>query len=551
MENPNPTATSSMKQALYLAYSQSSYGLQSVQRDATKRPLLLLTVLTDLEEAGESALVNHINKSPKQGEIQKWKASEELLHSITTKSDLRDSMASLYGLAILAYQVGHSRLVVADNLTKRQLEGMPAQGESSRVSVVMVAIKPGKADGQVRVIAKRDAVGEDGQWPLWDTLEYFDISQEYILGRLYGRPDIYDTFGLELHDPDRTVFTPEILTSLGRDDRQEDMQQPIVLPPWLRFDRDELTQDIFLSFPSTVKEREKLHSVLQEGLRNQYLKTKEEMENRRKENKDGVDNDQNSDSDEIKAPTVRLLPWEHDHIASRRDLMRIREACRSRDSYLYGPRSLNFLLEPIRGDNVTSAQFGTLLKAPTGIIILRKSLDQVVKEVLDSDVCGYEEIKKELENNGRVDPSKMEIMQDPAQPFYPNLPPWLPIDRKMNGAPLFYLTNKVTKQKQRALQDEIQALNSFDVDDHPWEKQSFVDNTVVVADTLYYHLPWASEEALKLLEDVPEPSIKGFAYGRIPGRDAHTVYANLSIANMQLDEFFWWPRGRDQAVHQA
>jgi hypothetical protein len=70
------------------------------------------------------------------------------------------------------------------------------------------------------------------------------------------------------------------------------------------------------------------------------------------------------------------------------------------------------------------------------------------------------------------------------------------------------------------------------------DQQSFVDNTIVVADTLYYHLPWASEEALKLLEDVPKPSIKGLAYGRIPGRDVHTVYANLLISSMALEEFF-------------
>lgn len=69
------------------------------------------------------------------------------------------------------------------------------------------------------------------------------------------------------------------------------------------------------------------------------------------------------------------------------------------------------------------------------------------------------------------------------------------------------------------------------------DQQSFVDNTVVVAQTLYYHLEGASEEALKLLEDVPEPSTKGFAYGWIPGRDAHNVYANLEIANMDCRDF--------------
>lgn len=219
MENPNTTTNSTTKQALHLAYSQSSCGLQSVQRDA-KSPLLLLTFLTDLGEASESALVNHIQNPPQEIEIQKWKPSEELLQSITAKGDLQDSMASLYGLAILAHQAGHSRLVVADNLTKRQLKGLPAQGESSRVSAVMVAIKPGKEDGQVRVIAKRNAVGENGQWLLRDTLESFDISQEYIVDSGYDRSDIYDISGLELHDPDRTVFTPDILTSLGRDGRR-------------------------------------------------------------------------------------------------------------------------------------------------------------------------------------------------------------------------------------------------------------------------------------------------------------------------------------------
>lgn len=354
-----------------------------------------------------------------------------------------------------------------------------------------------------------------------------------------------------------------------------------MLPPWLRFGNDEPTLYIFLSFPSTLKEREKLQTALQEVMRKQYPKAKKEIENQRKENEDDGDNGDNSDSDKIKEPAVRLIHWEHDHIASRSDLMRIREACRP-DDFSNRLSSLIFLLEPIKGDNVTVAQFGTLLNAPTGIIILRKTLDQVVKEALDSDVRGYEEIEKDLKHHGRVDPSKMEIMQDLDQPFYPNLPPWLPIDETMNGIPLFYLTNKVTKQEHRALQNEIQTLEDSDVDDHPWEKvccfvpwisdedgtpthmwdslwrmcynenrlyrydppalfvdqQSIVDNTVIVADTLYYHLPCASEEALKLLEDVPKPSIKGLVYGRIPGRSAHTVYANLSISNMALDDFF-------------
>ncbi|KAJ5625158.1 hypothetical protein N7510_001467 [Penicillium lagena] len=583
----NSTTNSTSKQALNLAYSQSSYGLQPVQRDTTKSPLLLLAILTDLEEASESALVNHIHNPPKEVEIQKWIPSEALLQSITTKSDLQDSMASLYGLAILAYQAGHSQLVVADNLTKRQLEGMPAQGESSRVSVVMVAIKPGKEEGHVRVIAKRDAVGEDGQWHLRETLGIFDISQEYIMDRRYDRPDIYDICGLELHDPDRTVFTPDMLKSLGQESRQEDTEQPTVLP-LTRFGSDEPTLDIFLSFPSTLKEREKLQSSLHKALHNQYPKVKEDIKKRREENDDGK-NDENSNSDEIKEPIIRLVPWEHDHIASRRNLMLIWETCQSHDPFPYRPRPLFFLLEPIEGDNVMTAQFGTLRKAPTGIIFLKKTLDQVIKETLDSDVCGYEEIKKDLENYGLVDPSKMEIMEDPGQPFYPNPPPWLPIDRKMNGAPLFYLTNKFTSQKQRALQDEIQTLTDVDIDNHPWEKvccfvpwtsdedgtltdmweclwkicfnenrlhrndqpglfvdqQSFVDNSVIAAEKLYYHLEEASEEALKLLEDVPQPSTKGFAYGRIPGRDTHCVYANLSIANMALEDFF---NGHEDAI---
>lgn len=216
-------------------------------------------------------------------------------------------------------------------------------------------------------------------------------------------------------------------------------------------------------------------------MHNQYPKTKEEIIKKRREgNKDDSDPDEHSDSDEIKEPTVQLIPWEHNHIASRRDLMRIWEACRFRGSWQYGPRSLYFLLEPIKGDNVTTAQFGTLRNL-AGIIILRKTLDHVIKEALDSEACGNEEIEGDLEINGRVDPSKMETMEAPDQPCYPNLPPWLPIEQTWNGAPLFYLTNKVTKQKQRALQDEIQTLTDVDVDDHPSKK-------------ICCFVPWTSDE---------------------------------------------------------
>ncbi|KAJ6190265.1 hypothetical protein N7519_000286 [Penicillium mononematosum] len=69
----------------------------------------------------------------------------------------RESQANLYALAVLAYQSGHSKLMVADELSKRQLTGNLRPGEGTCLSVILISVneKPSTVDG-ISVWARRE-----------------------------------------------------------------------------------------------------------------------------------------------------------------------------------------------------------------------------------------------------------------------------------------------------------------------------------------------------------------------------------------------------------
>ncbi|KAJ5159032.1 uncharacterized protein N7500_008683 [Penicillium coprophilum] len=69
----------------------------------------------------------------------------------------RDNQANLYALAVLAYQSGHSKFLLADELTKRPLIGKPHAGEGSALSVILISVneKPAIPEG-ISVWARRE-----------------------------------------------------------------------------------------------------------------------------------------------------------------------------------------------------------------------------------------------------------------------------------------------------------------------------------------------------------------------------------------------------------
>jgi hypothetical protein len=174
-----------------------------------------------------------------------------------------------------------------------------------------------------------------------------------------------------------------------------------------------------------------------------------------------------------------------------------------------------------------------------------------------------------------------ELIYPPDKPFYPTPAPWNPIYGKMFSIPLFYLTDTFTREQQRALEAEIQTPTGSYLDRYgkvccfvPWTKgpedgniasmwevlwemrsydatndycklpyffidrQSAIDGTVIVMELDRYFGTEGDENAQKILRDVVEPEIRGFNYGRIKGRDAHTAHTKMGIANVGIWDLF-------------
>ncbi|KAL2788309.1 hypothetical protein BJX66DRAFT_262207 [Aspergillus keveii] len=220
-------------------------------------------------------------------------------------------------------------------------------------------------------------------------------------------------------------------------------------------------------------------------------------------------------------------------------------------------------------------------------------LDTVLEEAIGSSTR-----LSQVASTPFIQLSDIELLHPPDSPFAPNSFPWKSLDRRAIDIPLFYLTNNLTRDQKRALKFEIQTITYVDLDDElkvccfvPWtptpdfpalnapngtgtvariwsilfemqnhklsspesyieppyffiDAQSGIDQTVIAMRTdKYYELSTLvteaeTESAHDILSDITDPPIGGFMYGRIRGRDAHNLSANLNIANMGFEEFF-------------
>lgn len=557
-----------------------TYGLPAVDKHASS---LLLVYLTDLDEAADTKLTQLLQPAL-HGETDKlytWKPSTDVLRFIACPSSHIDSQANLYAVAALAYRAGWTGLVVADNLTKRQLNGTTEFGESRLPTVVMISIKPRQlspmeGSDQVRVIAKR-TIGWKGESAeihhMLDTIEPGEVV----------RPEEMYRKGMVLHDSDRDLFTPDFASLLAKENLSnathgalaklpnellgdiltragdDQVSQPIELPSWIQNDEKHL--NIFLLFPTMSEELDKIQSTIQKSVQTMY--------------KEGT----SKDGEEIQ---VKLIPWEHHHVKSRRQLRKLWDAYQLiSPHYLYSP-ALYFLLEPVK--DAEHIQLGTCyydMEFPMNISW--KPLGKVIKmghlrglEVKElPDTKPYDVVHLDHESN--------EVMLSPNQPFYPNGPISWPGKGRLNWVVVFYLTNKLTDEQDRTLRAKIYDKYENDPDeeklccyvtwktghkDEPdgtvedmWEmywhclrnnlgvlgddstpifcidQQSGIDNKLVVLEGHHFYAREEDEAAAEeLLKDVERSDIRGMRYGRINAETVHNVHANLSLANMDFEE---------------
>lgn len=498
-----------------------------------------------------------------------------MLQAIAHQGPHRDSQANIYAVAILAYRVGWTGLIVADDLTKRQLKETCRVGESPLISVVMVAIRPklspSTAQQEVRVVAKRTTREDQDNTKLMETLQTFEPQE------LTGRGnEMFTNDGLVLHDRDRGVFTSGIATCLGweelsKNGSTEDPSwamnhrvQPVALPSWVNHDNQHL--NIFLMFSTAEDELANIQSVLQNVARKCH------------------DEDDGKYGKEI---AIQLLPWEYHRVTSRRGFLNLWDGYQQKILPNNFSSSVYFLLEPAKDAQrviVGTLKYDMLNPANASW----QSLEQVIRteqswrlsarERLDRPEP-YEIVFHEVEGTELIYPTE--------QPFYVNNPPWLPAFDCIYWVPVFYLTNKLTEQQDHAICTELHTMTEVDLEQGdrkyccfvPWkdgeqgqrdgtledmwdifwdvytykrgratpvtspipiffiDRQSGHDLTVIAVepDLLYMRKPNAA--AAEILKDTPASKVRGFLHGRIGGRDAHIAHANLSIGNMGFDEW--------------
>lgn len=558
-----------MDQSLQLAIN---HGLPLAEKNAKDTENILLVSLTDLEEADEASLVQHLQHSlhGKNVGIHSWKPSTKVLQAIAHQGQHRDSQANLYAMAILAHRAGWTNLIVADKLTKRQLKGTCRVGESSSISVVMVAIRQfAEQQGyEIRVVAKRTTGEDKDNAELMATLQTFEPQE--VNGH---NNEMFINDGLVLHDTDRGVFTGDTAARLGWEEcsisgsNTEDASwainhgaQPVALPSWVYHDNRHL--NIILMFPTAEDELANIKSTLQSAARKchqEYGGQDQEM-------------------------AIQLIPWEYHRVASRCGFLNLWDGYQQRILANDYSSRIYFLLEPIK--DTERVLIGTLsydMLKPA--IVSWISLEQVIIKEQRWGLSAKECLDRPKPYIPESQESEVtEFMYPPEQPFYVNNPPWLPADDCIYWVPVFYLTGNLTKEQDQAIRSELHTMNDIDLEQWdkkhccfvPWkdgqrdatledmwdifwdvytykrgratsitspfpiffiDQQSGHDMTVIAVDSDTLYTRKSNTAAAEILKNTPARKVRGFFHGRLSGRDAHIAHANLSIANMDFGDF--------------
>lgn len=565
-----------------------TYGLPTFDGDVQGKTSLLLVHLTDLDETAEVKLAQFLQPAlpGENDKLHTWKPSQAVLRYIAYPGPHVDSQTNLYAVAILAYRAGWTRLIVADDLTKRQLNGVTSFGQGRLPTVVMISIDPTHASptqcaDQVRVVAKRTFGWENESAKLHHMLE--TIEPEEVV-----RPDEMYRKGMVLHDSDRRPFTPDTASLLAKENHSnatygalsklpselardilrrtgiDDTSESIELPPWIR--NDDKHMNIFLFYNSTSEEIDNMQSTIQKAVHTLH--------------KEGG----GEDGEEMQ---VKLIAWEYHRMESRRQLWNLWDAYQKLLPDFLFAQAIYFLFEPVKYAKDTKdkdIQLGTCyhdMEFPMNISW--QPLGKLIKMQHIRGLDVDERLNTESYNTIHLDHESNEVVLSPNQPFYTNPPIWWPEKGRLTWIPIFYLTNKLTDEQDKALRAEIHGRYECDNDvekvccfipwksghkDEPdgtvedmWEmfwhaltntfgalgdggspifcidQQSGIDKTLIILDDQHFY-PVSSDEAAaeELLKDVEEPNVRGMCYGRLPAISAHNVQVNLSIGNASLEE---------------
>ncbi|RDW81060.1 uncharacterized protein DSM5745_04617 [Aspergillus mulundensis] len=477
---------------------------------ADRNPLLFIDIanLTDSEVAQTVSNLQECVKDNDGNEaaalVQLWRPSNSAFlqplrdkHQDMLKRYYKDSKTNLYGLAVIAHRSGYNFFFVADDYFRRGLRDESNPGfipTSHGHRGIMVDIRSRTSadsapeNDEIHVFAVRETISDGRHRNILKRVRH-GVTLLDVLGRDWmNRFEQFFNWGVELHDPTKSVFLPNTASLTGREEFEEAARSALAestpLPRELvsqvincLYDGDEppfvmttkfCTGDlnIFLLFPATKDECQLMQSSIQrevdkcfnelkaaeeeKGQRNEEdeLETDKDTEENESDKCGGDDDDDeegededsdlymSSDSDDggahehsMRFPeklTVRLIPWKYSWTASRLDLQRYWKLIHER--YVC---PVNFLLEPLPESEPQpqASPFGSVYHGAGGFMFIsRNTIARMVRHVLTrpSETFRAVELRKEMKRNrdAQTSPAITEILYEPEQPLYYVSAPW-------------------------------------------------------------------------------------------------------------------------------
>ncbi|KAL9111238.1 MAG: hypothetical protein Q9227_004316 [Pyrenula ochraceoflavens] len=547
--------------------------------------IVVLTTLSNAEAAKFSAAIS-ATKAPK-GKIKIWTPSKATSRALSCIRDAHDSQSVVYAVAITAARLGWKTCFIADCLTRRQIsiDHRIRLGESQIMSLTAVGLftQPAHLGGKdtcVDIVARRIEIDDLVSNPNLRLMYQSSIGTKYSSGAPFHRQHL-SCHGLALHDPDKALFTKNMLHSTGRENKLSAISEAGVswhLPPELG---DSILVEVDLSecFQNFHVHEEKQDSIPIYSLcpMSSELRLASENSIRAAFKKEGVD-DHGVDR-------ISLISWPLSRAATRRDVLNLVENLVER----YGSAFSDFLFTY---DVFNSPQdligYCRVHQSPLGNIALfqRSTIS-----------CFYQEIQPNIEPDAGRPPiydsildnflnkrhtflpgvewregENSEFLYHTDSPLYATPPPWIPCDLLVHAWPVFYLTKHVSCQGQQAVEKALQDRHDrdaeyFNVDGEkaycyvPWkrdvdatlhdmwnicveiytcsgecttqfigiDRQSFEDKSVMVCNI---EIDLEDER----LSTMPMAKTSGMLYVRVEAKSALFVCAELDLQTMELNE---------------
>ncbi|CEJ54496.1 hypothetical protein PMG11_00804 [Penicillium brasilianum] len=456
--------------------------------------------MTEHEASGEDGIHS---KRFKKRTVASWEPSSSLLRSLATQGPYRDSQANLYALAVLAHQYGHPEFIVADDLSRRQMnpatdtgsDGEPLNARNLNFEVILVSVFEDEVTStDIHVWARRVSIQSDGrvrqwgEWPVkgdlpmaqmfaesheawnWQTVAVPNECREFGNSRLTpSGPEFEDQIwmhnGLGIRDPDCSILTPGVARTLGHKSRLIDKRNTIgkllpSLPTELVYDIVDLVEiSVPVRLPIWQNPPSERHLVIFVS----FSMTPKQRQEAERDIRIGIQVGDNTPSESPCQPdsqmTFELIPLERHGATSRRDFMNL-WAEYFTSTVMFQKRDhlppLHILSEPIT--DISNLHFIEILGDNKSVALAsRTSISRIV------------EITREYGNNPYQrwfeihvpddDEGSRENLCQPEQPFYRTRFSWQSpstLHTEDPWLPIFYLTSQLTDDQDLQIRSKIE-----------------------------------------------------------------------------------------------